>query len=102
MSHTPETPLSSLSTGLEPIPTHTTEGLSLFSGDESKMQPDRQLNAVADWIRAEVHRQGKTLAGVFGASIRRALDEVIDGPRTGRWDVSQLEKTEKTYIGTKI
>jgi hypothetical protein len=35
-------------------------------------------------------------------TLRRALDEVIDGMRTGRWSVSSLEKTEKTYIGTKV
>lgn len=34
--------------------------------------------------------------------IRRAIDEVIDAPRTGRQRLSQTEKTEKTYIGTKI
>lgn len=33
---------------------------------------------------------------------RKALDEVIDTPRTGRRLVSDLEKTEKTYIGTKM
>lgn len=36
------------------------------------------------------------------ATLRRALDEVIDGMRTGRWSVDSLEKTEKTYIGTKV
>lgn len=35
-------------------------------------------------------------------TLRRALDEVIDGMRTGRWTVQSLEKTEKTYIGTKV
>lgn len=34
--------------------------------------------------------------------LRRALDEVIDGMRTGRWSLDSLEKTEKTYIGTKV
>ena len=34
--------------------------------------------------------------------IRQALDEVIDGGRTGRWSLTQLEQTEKTYIGTKV
>ena len=34
--------------------------------------------------------------------LRRALDEVIDTPRTGRIWISELEKTEKTYIGTKV
>lgn len=35
-------------------------------------------------------------------TLRRALDEVIDGMRTGRWSVDSLGKTEKTYIGTKV
>lgn len=33
---------------------------------------------------------------------RKALDEVIDTPRSGRRHVTDLEKTEKTYIGTKL
>jgi hypothetical protein len=35
-------------------------------------------------------------------TLRQALDAVIDGMRTGRWSVNSLEKTEKTYIGTKV
>jgi hypothetical protein len=38
----------------------------------------------------------------FNALIRQALDEVIDNARTGRTTVAELEKTEKTYIGTKV
>jgi hypothetical protein len=34
--------------------------------------------------------------------LRRALDEVIDAPRTNRFTISEIEKTEKTYLGTKI
>lgn len=34
--------------------------------------------------------------------IRQAIDEVIDTPRTGRVYANELEKTEKTYIGTKV
>lgn len=33
---------------------------------------------------------------------RSAMDEVIDTARTGRFYLSQLEKTEKTYLGTKF
>lgn len=43
--------------------------------------------------------------GVVGSTaqiIRRAIDEVIDAPRTKRLVLSQCEKTEKTYLGTKI
>lgn len=35
-------------------------------------------------------------------ALRQAFDEVFDGARTGRWAIEQLEKTEKTYIGTKV
>jgi len=38
----------------------------------------------------------------FPKLIRRAIDEVIDTPRTGRLMLEQIEKTEKTYIGTKV
>ncbi|MFZ5745511.1 MAG: NaeI family type II restriction endonuclease [Pseudomonadota bacterium] len=33
---------------------------------------------------------------------RSAIDEVIDTARTNRFFLSQLEKTEKTYLGTKF
>ena len=33
---------------------------------------------------------------------RSAIDEVIDTARTGRFFLSDLEKTEKTYLGTKF
>lgn len=33
---------------------------------------------------------------------RDAIDEVIDTPRTNRVHLSDLEKTEKTYLGTKF
>jgi hypothetical protein len=34
--------------------------------------------------------------------LRRAIDEVIDTPRTNRFTLAETEKTEKTYLGTKI
>lgn len=34
--------------------------------------------------------------------LRKAIDEVIDSPRTGRFTADELEKTEKTYLGTKV
>lgn len=33
---------------------------------------------------------------------RQAIDEVIDAPRTNRFTIDEIEKTEKTYIGTKV
>lgn len=38
----------------------------------------------------------------IAGALRKAFDEVIDGPRTGRYQIQELEKTEKTYIGTKV
>ena len=34
--------------------------------------------------------------------LRRAIDEVIDSARSRRYTIAEIEKTEKTYIGTKI
>ena len=36
------------------------------------------------------------------ALLRQAIDEVIDAPRSRRFVVDDLEKTEKTYLGTKV
>ncbi len=36
------------------------------------------------------------------ALLRQAFDEVIDAPRTGRFTLGETEKTEKTYVGTKV
>lgn len=58
---------------------------------------DEPLAEVAAWFRGLKDMESK-----FARILRRALDEVIDGARTGRWSVDSLEKTEKTYIGTKV
>jgi hypothetical protein len=60
---------------------------------------DAALDLVADRLR---RLAGPDPASLFGDAIRQSIDEVLDGPRTGRWDFFQLEKTEKTYIGTKV
>lgn len=35
-------------------------------------------------------------------ALREALDQIYDGQRTGRWDYTQLSKTEKTHVGTLV
>lgn len=60
-----------------------------------------QLAYLADCLGAAVSDPD----GIVGATaqiIRRAIDEVIDAPRTKRLILSECEKTEKTYLGTKI
>jgi len=63
----------------------------------SSTDPGPQI--VATWLL--VHTANDP-ASFFGKVVRKSIDEVLDGPRTGRWDYERLEKTEKTYVGTKL
>ncbi len=60
--------------------------------DLSQLEADL-LNAVGGTVLFE-----EKLRSFF----RSAIDEVIDTARTGRFFFKQLEKTEKTYLGTKF
>ena len=42
------------------------------------------------------------LASGFAAMLRQCVDDVIMTPKTGRRSYDELEKTEKTYIGTRV
>ena len=42
------------------------------------------------------------LGGKFAAMLRQCVDDVIMTPKTGRRSYDELEKTEKTYIGTRV
>lgn len=64
---------------------------------EMPLGEDKVLGQVIAWFHAK-HGLEAELARI----LRKALNEVIDGGRTGRWSVDSLEKTEKTYIGTKV
>jgi hypothetical protein len=55
---------------------------------------------VAAIVRAGGGQQG--VEESFPLLLRQAIDEVIDTPRTGRFLIEQTEKTEKTYLGTKV
>ncbi len=59
---------------------------------------DPGLADVVKWFQC----QSGDLTARFRGVVRRGIDEVIDGGRTGRYSIEQLAKTEKTYIGTKI
>lgn len=60
--------------------------------DLAKLEDDL-LHAIGGWQNFE-----EKLRGFF----RSAIDEVIDTARTGRYFFAELEKTEKTYLGTKF
>lgn len=63
---------------------------------------DEELQEVVAALRRLCTGARRKPEVLFGAIIRQALDEVIDGPRTGRWSLEQLSKVEKTYVGTKV
>ncbi|MCC2606811.1 NaeI family type II restriction endonuclease [Planctobacterium marinum] len=58
---------------------------------------DKELDSVYKWFISQTNYESRLID-----AIRKAIDEVIDGPRTGRFTYKQLEKTEKTYLGTKV
>ncbi|MET9533878.1 NaeI family type II restriction endonuclease [Streptomyces sp. NPDC006649] len=58
---------------------------------------DPALDAVFNWFSSQNNLQER-----FGYVLRQSIDEVLDGQRTGRFDIKFLEKTEKTYLGTKV
>ena len=66
-----------------------------FSNDSELV--DAALQAVIDFLKTRAD-----LVEIVGNALRQSFDEVIDGPRTGRYRIEELEKTEKTYIGTKV
>jgi hypothetical protein len=75
--------------------------------DQLQIDPppaDEALEAVRAWILEHPRRSrsGLSLEAVFARAIRQAIDEVIDGPRTGRYRYEELESQEKAYIGTRI
>lgn len=65
-------------------------------------QRDVELDRVHAWFIGQKDYEQR-----FGAIFRKSIDEVLDGQRTGRYDLykagkGRVEKTEKTYLGTKV
>ncbi|MEU4116470.1 NaeI family type II restriction endonuclease [Kitasatospora sp. NPDC028055] len=38
----------------------------------------------------------------MGRALRESIDEVLDGARTGRFDLAAVSKVEKVYLGTRV
>lgn len=55
------------------------------------------IERVAAWIR-DRDPDGLRVANV----LRESIDQVLDGPRTGRFRYEDLRKTEKTHVGTIV
>lgn len=64
--------------------------------------PDHPLLAA---LAGEITKRaggGTALEVSFPAMLRQCVDDVIMTPKTGRRSYDELEKTEKTYIGTRV
>jgi hypothetical protein len=77
--------------------------LQLFP-EKSEEVLDQPLEDVWNWLQDHPRRAKDELdlEATFSRSIRQAIDEVIDGSRTGRYRYEELESQEKAYIGTRI
>jgi hypothetical protein len=59
------------------------------------------LSAIAADLEARAGGVGR-IAQEVPTLLREVVDDVIQTPRTGRRSYDELEKTEKTYIGTRV
>ncbi|WP_159029206.1 NaeI family type II restriction endonuclease [Streptomyces viridochromogenes] len=67
------------------------------SAPSTLVGPDSNLLEVYSWLKMQPNLESR-----FGEVLRQSIDEVLDGQRTGRFNIQNLEKTEKTYLGTKV
>lgn len=58
---------------------------------------DKEVQRVVGWLRHH-DPDGSRLA----ASLRSAIDAILDGPGTGRYSVRQLDKYERTHLGHRV
>lgn len=59
--------------------------------------PSSSVAGVVRWFEAQPDGRER-----FAWVLRDSLDELLDGQRTRRWCYQQLNKTEKTHLGTKV
>jgi len=70
-----------------------------------RLTPDHEDFGVLSPLANAILRHGggeEAFAQAVPALFRQGIDEVIDAPRTSRFTLSETEKTEKTYLGTKL
>jgi len=64
-------------------------------------QPEPSNDAELDLVHAQIISMDPS-GERFAAALRRTLDMLLDGQRTGRFRWEQLHKTEKTHAGTLV
>ncbi len=71
----------------------------------SVVGPDHPDHPLLSGLAAEITARGggaDVLSIRFAQMLRACIDDVIMTPKTGRRAYEELEKTEKTYIGTRV
>lgn len=63
--------------------------------------PGRGVDPGLDAVEDKLYRLDPT-GDRIATVLRDTLDQLYDGQRTGRWNFSQLHKTEKTHMGTLV
>ncbi|MFI5639927.1 NaeI family type II restriction endonuclease [Streptomyces goshikiensis] len=70
------------------------------AGEHVLLRPeqDPEMLAVLDWLRP------RDVAGLYTGAIANAIDYVLDGPRTGRYDLrgTDVHPGEKASVGAKL
>ena len=71
----------------------------------SVVEPGHQDHDLLSGLAKEIIARAGGIAALeakFPAMLRECIDDVIMTPKTGRRSYDELEKTEKTYIGTRV
>jgi len=68
----------------------------------SEQEQDAELVARLESAILQAFGGREAFAGKFGRMIRDVFDAVIDTPHSNWFMFREIEKTEKTYIGTKV
>lgn len=72
---------------------------------QSRVSPGHPDHGLLNDLAQDILRRADGMAALqtgFAAMLRNCIDDVIMTAKTGRRSYDELEKTEKTYIGTRV
>ncbi|MET9378836.1 NaeI family type II restriction endonuclease [Streptomyces sp. NPDC002992] len=75
----------------------STEPVTHAAAGSQRGKDSPNLEEVISFLREVPGLQQRT-----ASSLRAAFDSVLDGERTGRYDLATLGKAEKTYLGSRV
>jgi Restriction endonuclease NaeI len=83
------------------LPKPMDDQLALYSANLKSVPSGQSDDPGLERVKKALKKKTE-LQEVVSVAIRDSIDNVIDGRRTMRWSVHQLEKTEKTHLGTHV